>query len=316
MSIFSFAFLLIGVSATSLDYAAEDLFPTSNSDIFDDDTSASLIASSDNTYEQPYFVKNLNFESSGDPSMFLVENFPEEDSTLDFLNLPSASIDEGYSEPLLEGNVFHSEADSSVFTPDSLSSCEDSSVEPEDFTAELYSENDSSFSSNDPSAYSTNTENSFVAASVEGLDNKVTKPTGPAKTFPLDPNTSPTTRTTEAYAADGTPIQPQKCQPGKSHTCCLWNAIAPFSRCWRKGTHHGVCQYAQNRVCCASVSKQGGPGIDCEKTKWVVSRDGRAPRVPQDPPSSSQLQELFPILQDLTPLQDSNPASCRPRPRS
>lgn len=123
--------------------------------------------------------------------------------------------------------------------------------------------------------------------------------------YELDPNTPDSATSDQAYAADGTPLQPAKCPGGKRRVCCIRDAVPPFSQCWFILRNVWACRFIKNKFCCAGVPVLGGAGIDCEDMKWVKARDGRQPRENsfQEPPSN-QFQETFPIFQ---PLPDLNP---------
>ena len=135
--------------------------------------------------------------------------------------------------------------------------------------------------------------------------------------YPLDPNTPDETPPSDAYAADGTPIELGNCPRGKKQSCCFWDAIPPFSQCWIVAGNKAACKFAKNRFCCREVPQAGGPGLDCEPTRWIRARDSRPARKGSESPSSNELelQELFPILQNLPELPDSSPNFCLPRAR-
>lgn len=332
MTIPSFVFLLILVAHAypSASSSAEDLFSTSDPDMSDNGALASFQATQDPIFESPSAVNTLDLDDSTDTSIFLPQNLPAEDSIFGVSDqslanthsdsgvsdLSLASIDEGYTESLFENESLEPEtpthnADSLTDTtgydlggypsiaiadsPPVQSYCEDSSTETGDDIPDDISDEDLSL-------------------------NKEAHLRGPGPTFTLDPTTPLLTKVGDAYATDGTPIQPQRCKDGKYRSCCIWNPELPFQKCWYIRQERWPCQYAKNMACCAEVPWAGFPGVDCEESKWVKSRDTSRKKSPENPPNASsfqdQLQELFPVLRGVPPLQDSNPAYCKPRSRS
>lgn len=326
-----FAFLTILVhgypSNVLRDNSAEDLFSTSHLDTFDDGTLVSSLpsgdynsagASSSNTLDTDGSIFTSNFLEGSSPAGPPLTNtqtlfgdpVTDSDPSLDIFDPLVASTNYG-----LEDGASIQNSDTFVSNPN----CEDSAIETGGFLAAYDPNQDSSIDMFDQSASVTNAEDSIRTANLKGPGNTIqVRGVGAGQyvavtRYDLDPNTSPYTQTPEAYAADGTPIRQGNCPAGKKRTCCVWATVPPFSLCWLSPKNTQVCRFAKNQFCCADVTRPGGPGIDCDEPPWVKARDGRKQReTPPQSPTSNQLQETFPILQELPGV---NPAYCRPQRR-
>lgn len=332
MHITSLTFLTVLVRAYPAnlpwDESAEDLLSTSNLNTLDD----TFVISSTNTLDDPFTVfssntldDTLTVSSSNalDPSPFLTEYSPEEnyiaatDPFLPDLNgEPAENLFVNYNPDSKEEEFSISNLDSSLIS----ANCGDTSIQPDDplFDYDAADPSTNIFArsveyTEDPSLLTTDD----IESSAKGQSN--TRKYFPERTYDLDPGTGPYTRTFEAYAGDGTPLQLGNCPAGKKRTCCL-PTNPPFSQCWLMPTStQALCRFAKNQFCCQGVQSKGGPGIECEEARWIRSRDGRAAREipseeePLESPTSSEYQELFPILKPLPDL--TRPDSCLPRVR-
>lgn len=335
MAVIFFAFLAIIVhgfpSKAPRDSSAEDLFSMSNPYDIDDSTLVPSLISED------YTSSNL---LDPDPSVFTPDFFQDysptdqplamisEDPTQNLFEDPTTGSDPSYSsfDSLAATTNYESENDASIPT----SNCEQSGLDTGDLFAEQYdSKEDSSISVLARSAPVVNADDNIRKFKLKGRQ----MPDGgtsirvldiPGSSFDLDPNTSPDTGVSQAYAADGTPLRPKQCPNGTKRSCCKWDSFPPFSQCWPHAVNMGVCRSAKNQFCCASILNGGSvntgvpsTGLDCQDMKWQKSRDGRKQRAPSslESPTSNQLQEIFPILQPLPDLSPSNPDFCSIRRR-
>lgn len=312
------------------DGSAEDIFATSNLNLFADSTLVPSLTSEDYTSSSD----NLEPDASIFTSDFL-QDYPPVSQTL-------ADFNEGHTQTLFGDYVADSDPpvgdfDSLVATTNygsensasvTISNCDSSALESGDFLAEWDPNEDSLFNMFDPSVSVAEADDDMGMFNLKGrAEPRYRGGTGglgggvyvPVQRFELDPNTSPETTRYGAYAADGTPISMMNCPNGSKRTCCKWDAIPPFSQCWSALQHtiSAVCRLAKNQFCCGGVSEPGGPGINCQPIQWSKARDGRRQREPSSPqgPTSNPFQEIFPILQplpDLTP----KPDFCSPRRRA
>jgi hypothetical protein len=194
------------------------------------------------------------------------------------------------------------------------------------FTDYYYPEEDVSMNVFDPWSPTANSEDFIVSSNSEFGENpkKPRKPRyKPVERFKLDPQMDPLTRVRQAKAEDGTPIRPGICPRKKSKTCCLRDAIPPFSKCWKPLDARAyidrkrMCLYAMNLFCCESVTYDnyalnGGLGTNCEDMRWVKdpARESNSPQDSSQGPSQIELQEIFPILQPLPELPGPNLDYC------
>lgn len=289
------------------DGSAKDMFSTSNLNLFDDSALVPSLTSEDRTSSD-------NLES--DASTF-ISDFPQDYSPLDQI-LPD--IEEDHTQTLFGDPPIDSDrpvttnygSEDSASVP--ISNCDNSALENEDFLAEYDPNEDSVPNMFDSSISVADADDNMrmfnLRARGGGAGTYI-----PVQRYELDPNTSPDTPKSGAYAADGTPIRTSHCPSGSKRTCCVWNAIPPFSQCWPalQDTKSLACRFARNQFCCAGVSEPGGPGINCQPMQWSKSRDGRKQRESSsEGPTSNSFEEMFPILQ---PLPDFTPNSdfCSPR---
>ena len=123
--------------------------------------------------------------------------------------------------------------------------------------------------------------------------------------YELGPDIGPTVDASDAYAADGTAIKPNRCPKSTKKSCCTDNT---HTACWRYPLNIQLCRYARNLYCCAEISQPGGPGVGCQTIEWVYERTRPRKKPPSNPPN--QLQGIFDIFQfpDLNP--SSNPSYC------
>lgn len=329
-------------SALPLDNS-ENLFSTPSPEILNDGTLLSSIGSSEFESGGNSASNIFIFEGLIDNSV-VAESSPVEDSTFDKpLTVESSEnlFDDSNLSPGSSASIFSSDvitANSNIEQSSNNptlgsfvtnSNCDGSSIGTDDLLAEYYPEEDTSADIFDPSVFAANPGDNLLVARLEGSEiPQIQPPTNPGRNkgtyvrpqvYTLPPNTGKYLRTYDAYAEDGTPIQPASCPAGKKRACCDPDAIPPFSRCWRGGQGpNSICAFAKNQFCCTSVEKAAGPGIDCDEAKWIKSRDGRQ-SLPnsggENQPSTLDLQDLFPILQPLPPLTDPNPTWCKPRGR-
>lgn len=303
------------------DGSAENMFPTSDLNLFDDITLVPSLTSEDHTPSSDIL--------ESDPSAF----------TSDFLQdyspagQPLTNINEDHTQTLFGDTLAGSDPsfgnfDSMVATTSDgsensasvpISNCDSSALENGEFLAEYDPNEDSSFTMFNPSVSVANADDNMGMFNLRGRAEPRYRGGGtgnrgdyvPVQRYELDPNTHPDTPRTNAWAADGTPISPMNCPNGSKKTCCLWDAIPPFSQCWPAINHAppAVCRFAKNIFCCADVLEPGGAGINCQPVQWTKARDGRrarAPSTPQDP-TSNPFEDIFPILRplpDLTPNSD------------
>lgn len=285
--------------------SSEELFPTSSLNIFDD----TLASSASNFFNDLAFLDGYSPEDDyttvTDPSLADLDGEPVEDS---FAN---------YNLDFKEGGVSTSNLDLSLVD----ANCGDFSAQTEDPLFDDYAIDPST--NIFPSAV--NAEDPFLLINDNriSLENKGIRKQQYVRerTYDLDPSTGPYILESEPYAEDGTPLRLGRCPPGKKRTCCMPDD-PPFRECWLAPITT-VCRFAKNNYCCTGVQIDGGPGIDCERGKWVKSRtrereEKNSSRDPQQsplesPPLSNQLQESFPILQDLPDI--NSPAYCRPETR-
>lgn len=322
MVVIFFAFLAVLVqgypSNLPRDGSAEDLFSSSNLNVIDDGNPVPSLTSADytsssNTLDPDASIFASNFlqeYSPGDQSLTDIN----EDHTQTLFVDPVADSDPSFDsfDPLVAATSYESENGASIPS----SNCEHSALETGDFLAEYDPDEDSSINMFDPSASVTNADISKLKGREIRHGGGGGYPYVPVQRFDLDPNTSPDTPNSEAYAADGTPLRPMNCPNGSKKACCVWDAIPPFSQCWPavRYTPVSVCRLAKNQFCCGDISENGGPGIDCEQMKWSKSRDGRKQR-PPNPPQSNPFLDMFPILQDLPDLNPNTDFCPSPRPR-
>lgn len=127
--------------------------------------------------------------------------------------------------------------------------------------------------------------------------------------YQLDPKSNQQTMTTNAFAANGTPLKPKSCPQGLKRSCCKDNT---HTECWADSHLFQLCRFAKNLYCCEKVTGRGVPGVGCESVQWIEQR-GRLPRDKQDPPKNqpNPLQGIFDLFNfpDLSP--SPNPNSCR-----
>ena len=282
------------------DDSAEGLFPTSNLNLFDD----TIPYSTSNTLDDSAFLNGYSPEDDHTvvtiPPLADLNGEPAEDSLTNY-NLDFA--DEGLPMAHLDSSLVDA-------------NCGDLSIQTEDPLFNDYVEDPSTnlfapaIDAEDPSLPITDDRIS--------LENKGTRKGQyvPEKTYDLGPSTGPYTPSWDAVAEDGTPLRFARCPAGKKRTCCS-RTDPPFIECWLASMSTPVCQFARNQYCCTGVQSKGGPGIDCENTRWIKAR-GRAQELnpSEDPQGTSlpnQLQELFPILQDLPDI--NPPAYCQSRRR-
>ena len=337
MEVIFFAFLPILVQGRSSNIprasSAEDLFSTPSFNYFDDSALTSAFDSEDHTSNSNIFDPDSSLFASNylqeySPADQPLINTDEDSQTL--LGNPVTDSDpflDGF-DPLVAMTENGSENGASI--PSTY--CEDSALETGDFFAEYDPNEDYSISMFDPSTSTANADDYVRMFNLKrskelrsrggggaGGHRPDARPYVTVTRYDLDPNTSPNTLNINAYAADGTPISPMLCPHGTKRNCCIWDALPPFSQCWPWARYMTtqVCRLAKNQFCCDEVPKRGGEGINCQDMKWTRSRDARKQRQPaEDPPptSSSELQEIFPILQPLPDL-SPNPSLdfCSPR---
>lgn len=304
MGIISFGFCVVLIHVILLpENSAENLFSENNLDpaYESEGIFSANILDLDYASQESSSSSDSDWEDSINTSIFSAENLPAEDSIFD-VSVPSLAK----KEPFITDDA--SEDDSMWLDSDSVlvsSNCDESAMNIFD-TREV--------------------EDIFSGDVLIGsIDKKKKSPTSPPIkytnvlpfTYPLDPNTPDDTPPWDAYAADGTPIQLGNCPRGKKQSCCIWDAVPPFSQCWNVAGNKAACKFAKNRFCCREVLQPGGIGLDCEPTRWNRARDSRPVRKSSESSSSNEfeLQELFPILQNLPELPDSSPNLCLPGAR-
>lgn len=330
MVVIFFAFLATLVHGHPLyvprDGSAEDLFSTSDLNLFDDGTLAPSLTGEDHTSSSDILEPDASIFTSN-----LLQDYSP-------VNQPLTTIDEShpqnlFRDPVADSDLYSNNFDSLVASTNygsesspsvPSSKCESSAPGSGDFVADYDPNEDSSINMFDPSVSIANADDSMRIFNLKGRGELRYKGGGggpyvPVARYELDPNTSPDTMRSEAYAADGTPIGPMNCPNGSKKSCCIWNAVPPFSQCWPGLAYnpHYFCSFAKNLFCCGETPEPGGPGINCQPIQWTKSRDGRKQRDPNtlQGPTSNPFQEIFPILQ---PLPDLTPSSdfCRPKKRA
>lgn len=325
MAVILFAFLATLVQGYPANVprgdSAVDWFSASNLNAFDDGTVITSLKLEEQTspssiWDLDASMLTLDFPQEYFPASQLLTSTNEGHTQTLFGDLVADSDPSfGSFEPIATTTNYGSENSASIPT----SNCEDSALETGDFLAGYDPNEDSSFNIFDQSVSVANADDNLSMFNLKGREIRYGggggAPYVPVSRYDLDPNTSPNTPNSEAYAADGTPLRPMQCPNGKTKACCTWDAFPPFSQCWPavRFTPASVCRLAKNQFCCAKIPEPGGMGIDCEQMKWSKARDGRKQREPT-PPTSSQFQEIFPILQPLPEL-NPNPDFCSPRRR-
>jgi hypothetical protein len=332
MGIISLAFWTVLAHAYSPDLSWDNSAP--DVDIFNDGAFVSSLTSTDTSdFLAGDSILMLDSSLAGpdeDPSANM---FQDENSETDiYANILDSSSILNMNTPLANSNCedlltesrdhlagHYFEQISPTESDDFLAkrvSAEDSSIEAGDLLADSYAEEDFSINNFDSWGPLASSDDS------EWFEQNVPRKKKPPKWDPnrkiydLKPNSPTWTETSNAYAADGTPITPLKCPRGKQKTCCYPDTDPPFSKCWlARWVNPGVCKFARNLFCCDGVERRGGAAINCEKIKWAEARDGRRtePQPPSEPPpdaSPIELDEIFPILQPIPELPNVNPGYC------